>query len=126
MYLSVPLSPSASGQVLKLPNGRGVSVEVMDTPELCAMGMQFRASMDRPMLFVFPNEAKRSYHMRNVRMPLDLILMNSDGRVSGIASLIPNGQAHIGSLPVHSRSIEAPAGWARANNLKIGDVIQWG
>ena len=123
MYLSVPLSPSASGQVLKLPNGRGVSVEVMDTPELCAMGMQFRASMDRPMLFVFPNEAKRSYHMRNVRMPLDLVTLDRRNVLLSMNSIQP-GQIFNG--PVHAAAIEAPLGWARANNLKIGDVIRWG
>jgi uncharacterized protein len=125
MYLSVPLSPSASGQVLKLPNGRAVSVEVMDTPELRAAGMQFRTSMDRPMLFVFPDEAKRSYHMRNVRMPLDLILMNSGGQVLTFQHLsAESGRSRY--CPNHSAAIEAPAGWARANNLKIGDLIQWG
>jgi uncharacterized membrane protein (UPF0127 family) len=129
MYLRSPFSSLSGSQSytrsVKFSNGATVPVEVMDTPELRATGMQFRTSMDRPMLFVFPDEAKRSYHMRNVRMPLDLILMNSGGRVLSMHSMMPS-QIQTGGSLLHSQAIEAPAGWAQANNLKIGDVIRWG
>jgi uncharacterized membrane protein (UPF0127 family) len=104
----------------------------MDTPELRAMGMQFRTSMDRPMLFVFRQTARHSYHMRNVRMPLDLILMNSGGSIVGFHSMTPwnaRGAATPMSgscIPAHRFAIEAPAGWVGTHNLKIGDVIRWG
>ena len=128
MYLRSPFSSLSGSQSytrsVKFSNGATVPVEVMDTPELRATGMQFRTSMDRPMLFVFPDEAKRSYHMRNVRMPLDLILMNSGGRVSEMTTM----PMSLGFSPAtkHTAAIEAPAGWALQNNLKIGDQIQWG
>ena len=129
MYLRSPFSSLSGSQSytrsVKFSNGATVPVEVMDTPELRATGMQFRTSMDRPMLFVFPDEAKRSYHMRNVRMPLDLILMNSGGWVLSMHSMMPS-QIQTGGSSLHSQAIEAPAGWARQNNLKIGDQIQWG
>ena len=128
MYLRSPFSSLSGSQSytrsVKFSNGATVPVEVMDTPELRATGMQFRTSMDRPMLFVFPDEAKRSYHMRNVRMPLDLILMNSGGRVSEMTTM----PMSLGFSPAtkHTAAIEAPAGGALQNNLKIGDQIQWG
>jgi uncharacterized membrane protein (UPF0127 family) len=126
MYLSASASSSSFGSRLRLPSGRVVSAEVMRTPAELATGMQFRNGFppSTVMLFLHPTAAAHRYHMRNVRIPLDLILMNSDGRVSGVTSLnLSDGNA---ITPRHSMAIEAPAGWARANNLKLGDLIRLG
>ena len=124
MYLSLGacLSPSLSRVVL--PNGGVLSAEVMDTPEKRAAGMQFRNGFppNTVMLFVpgLPN-----FHMHNVSMPLDVIHLDRYGRIAAIQTAKP-GSGSQRSNGVSSSAIEAPVGWASANNLKIGDRIRLG
>lgn len=127
MYLSsssVQSPDSPRWSQVHLPNGSTVAAEVMRTPAERAAGMQLRNRFpkDTVMLFVHPTEGRYTYHMRNVRIPLDILSINSAGVVNGLETL------SLGPNLFHANGqcvIEASAGFASANNLKIGDLIRW-
>ncbi|MBV6430445.1 MAG: hypothetical protein IANPNBLG_00557 [Bryobacteraceae bacterium] len=66
-----------------LPGGQQVMAEVMLRPEDMMRGMMYRASLapDRGMLFVHARPGKYTYWMHNVRIPLDIIWMDSGHRI---------------------------------------------
>lgn len=60
--------------------GKRFSVEIADTQEKLALGLMFRDEMaeDHGMIFLFPNEAPRSFWMKNCRISLDILYFNKD------------------------------------------------
>jgi uncharacterized membrane protein (UPF0127 family) len=125
MYLSLGpyFSPSQSRVVL--PNGAVLSAEVMDTAEKRAAGMQFRNGFppNTVMLFAHPTPGNFRYHMKNVHSDLDLVSLDSAGRVIKIQSARP-GTGGYGSGANCQFVIEAQRGFASRNKLKIGDQIR--
>lgn len=126
MYFSVCSFSPASGVRVKLPNGVMYDADVMETPVSHALGMQFRPPLpgNRVMLFVYDKPAPRAYHMRNVRMPLEIITIDDSQRVSEFRWMEPDSGPF--RFRAHLFAIEAPRGWIRLNHLKLGDRIDLG
>jgi len=60
--------------------GERFIVEIADTQDKQALGLMYRDEMpaDHGMLFVFPNEAPRSFWMKNCRISLDIMYFDKD------------------------------------------------
>lgn len=71
--------------------GKTFSVEIADTSEKQALGLMFRDSMpaDAGMIFLFPNEAPRSFWMKNCRIPLDIMYFDKDMKMVSISANTP-------------------------------------
>lgn len=67
--------------------GERFTVELADTQEKQALGLMFRESMadDRGMLFLFPGEARRSFWMKNTRIPLDIFYFDANLQLVSVA-----------------------------------------
>ncbi len=67
------------------------SVEIADTSEERARGLMFREELgeNQGMLFVYEEEADRSFWMKNTLIPLDIIFLNSDFEVINIEQANP-------------------------------------
>jgi uncharacterized membrane protein (UPF0127 family) len=67
--------------------GERFTVEIADSSEKQQLGLMFRDSMprDHGMLFIFPNEAMRSFWMKNTRIPLDIIYFDQELRLVSVA-----------------------------------------
>ena len=63
--------------------GRTFDLELATTRAARYQGLSDRASIpeDGGMLFVFPDEAERSFVMRRCLVPIDLIYLDAEGRV---------------------------------------------
>ena len=70
---------SANGPSVEI-GGKRFSVEIADTSQEQALGLMFRDEMaaDQGMLFIFPNEARRSFWMKNTRIPLDIMYFDKN------------------------------------------------
>ncbi len=68
--------------------GKSFSVEIADTREKQTLGLMFRDEMpaDKGMLFIFPNEAPRSFWMKNTRIPLDIMYFDKDLNMVSISA----------------------------------------
>lgn len=66
-------------------------VEIADSNEERQRGLMFRETLDRGkgMLFVFEEEGKHVFWMKNTLIPLDIIWINSDMEVVYITNAVP-------------------------------------
>lgn len=84
---------------------------------------------DRGMLFLFPQEARHSFWMKNTMIPLDIVWIDESRAVVHIETGVPPCE----SDPCPSYSPGAPAlyvlelaaGQAAARSLRIGDVLKY-
>lgn len=104
-----------------------LNVEVADTDEERSRGLQNRASLSEGdgMLFIFPSESIYRFWMKETLISLDMIWLNSERKVVGIATDVPPCQED--PCPQYGPSeqslyvLEANAGYAASLGLKAGD-----
>ncbi len=103
-------------------------VEVADTPEAQAKGMMFRTEMgpDEGMIFPRDGTSQASFWMRNTYIPLDLIFVGVDGRISNIvANAQPYSETPILSDGVAAAVLELNGGRAGELGIVAGDKVEW-
>jgi uncharacterized membrane protein (UPF0127 family) len=84
---------SAEGDTL-----RTIDIEIADTESERTIGMMHRRSMPdtQGMLFIFEEEERRSFWMRNTLIGLDLLYIRANGEIESIAKY---------AVPLDERSI---------------------
>lgn len=90
LMLTACVACASEGPSVEL-GGRTFSVEIADTQEKQALGLMFRDKMpaDEGMIFIFPNEAPRSFWMKNTRIPLDIMYFDKDLKMVSISADTP-------------------------------------
>ena len=112
--------------------GHRYFVEIADDDQSRARGLMFVDEMeaDRGMFFIFRREAPRSFWMRNTRIPLDIIYLDSGLNVVSISADTPPCRTRqCPSYPSEGPAqfvLELNAGQAEAIGLDSGDQIQVG
>jgi len=96
-------------------------VEVADTSHLQQLGLSFRThlSSNRGMLFVFPDEVNRIFHMRNMKLPLDIIFIGADKRVKWIIENAQPDNERLVSLRPSKYVLEVNAGDVKKNSIRM-------
>jgi uncharacterized membrane protein (UPF0127 family) len=77
------------------------------------------------MLFVFDRTAALAFWMRNTFIPLDIVFVGDDGKVTRWAAGEPLSAALIPSGSPCRFVLELNAGQAEAIDLKPGDRLIW-
>ena len=109
--------------------GKRFSVEIADSSQEQALGLMFRDSMpeDQGMLFIFPNEAPRSFWMKNTRIPLDIMYFDKDLKMVSIsANAKPCRVSRCPSYPSIAPAkfvLELNAGMASELGVGVGDSL---
>jgi len=103
-----------------------VSVAVADTP----MERYFGLSNTDPlgpsagMLFVFPDEGHRTFVMRDMDYPLDIIFVGANGTITHIAHAPVESNGDL--TPYSARAkwvLEVPYGWTTDHGVSVGDSV---
>jgi hypothetical protein len=119
----------AAGPYVEL-KGERFSVELAETQEKQALGLMFRDSMpdDHGMLFIFPSEARRSFWMKNCRIPLDIFYFDSNLALVSVSENTPPCRTQrCPSYPSDAPAkyvLELNAGKAAQLGIKTGDVME--
>ena len=109
--------------------GEWFEVELATTPKDQALGLMFRESMedDQGMLFIFPTEARRSFWMKNTRIPLDIFYFDSELRLVSVSENTPPCRVErCPSYPSDGPAryvLELNAGKAQELGVKPGDPL---
>jgi uncharacterized membrane protein (UPF0127 family) len=109
--------------------GRTFKVEIADAPQKQALGLMFRDSMpaDRGMLFIFPNEAPRSFWMKNTRIPLDIMYFDKNLKLVSLSADTPPCRIRrcpsYPSLAPAKYVLELNAGIAAELGVGLGDLL---
>jgi len=89
----------------------------------------FRKSLpkDRGMLFVFDSSTKHSIWMKNTLIPLDVIWIDDGFKIIEIKTLeiCEDNLCQIHKSKEKARYVlETNSGWAKKNNIKVGDLAE--
>ncbi len=101
-------------------------VEVAKTDEEQAMGLMNRLDLknNSGMLFLFDNEKKASFWMKNTFIPLDIIFINKNGSINRIyKNTKPKSLKRIKSKGEVLAVLEINAGEANKNNIGYRSFI---
>uniref|UniRef100_Q07MI0 DUF192 domain-containing protein n=1 Tax=Rhodopseudomonas palustris (strain BisA53) TaxID=316055 RepID=Q07MI0_RHOP5 len=129
VLLSAPGARAMDTQTLEIVTKSGVqvfSVEMATTEQEKTTGLMYRKELPdgRGMLFDFSPEQPISMWMKNTFIPLDMIFIRSDGRISRIAeNTEPQSLAIIASGPPAKGVLEVIAGTARKYGIAVGDRV---
>ncbi|MEK9183386.1 MAG: DUF192 domain-containing protein [Patescibacteria group bacterium] len=110
--------------------GQEIKVELAKTPKAQAQGLSGRKLLaaDQGMLFLFSISQKRSFWMKDMNFPIDIIWIDN-GEVVDIASNLPppavvnNPPVYYPRAPVNA-VLEVNAGFSEKYGLKIGDKME--
>lgn len=132
-YLRKVESPELSWQRKNIVvANKTLDVYVADTADKQYHGLAGFESLpdEEGMLFVFNSAAPRSFWMKDMRMPIDIIWIK-EGKVTGIVENIP---VEHGVTDNHLRLyksngdadqvLEVRAGWAREYGISVGNEVK--
>lgn len=103
-------------------------VEVATTPEQQSQGLMFRQSLapDRGMLFPLDPPRPAGFWMKDTLIPLDMIFIAPDRRISGIAAnTVPLSLESVVSPGPVIAVLEIPGGRSAELGIKAGDAVEW-
>lgn len=103
-----------------------VEVEVADDDARRERGLMFRKEMpeDRGMLFVFGEEGEHPFWMKDTLVPLDMIFIDSSGRITGIVERARPLSLDLRSGGPSRYVLEVAGGWTAARGVKAGDRVR--
>ena len=105
-----------------------LDIEIADDEYQIQTGLMHRNAMEEHhgMLFIFPDEAPRSFYMKNTLIPLDIIFITQNNTVLSIQkNAKPLDES---SLPSHGSAqyvLEINGGLSDQWNIKAGDSISF-
>ncbi len=122
-------APPQKLQPLEIATKNGVhvfSIELAVTDEERARGLMYRKELPegRGMLFDFKRDEEISMWMENTYVPLDMIFIRADGRISRIAeNTTPLSRATVSSGGPVRAVLEVVAGTAKKLGIAVGDRV---
>jgi hypothetical protein len=108
-----------------------IETEVAKTPEKRAKGLMLRESLsqDKGMLFVFSEAEEQNFWMKNTLIPLDMIFISEDKKVTSIhKNAVPCEKDPCRSYPSNASAqyvVEVNAGFSDAHGIKVGDPVRF-
>lgn len=103
-------------------------VEVARTGQEQARGLMFRTSMgpDEGMIFPMNPPRNAAFWMRNTVIPLDIVFIGADGRITNIAAnAVPYSEEPLPSAGAVKGVLEINGGRAAELGIVPGDRVEW-
>ncbi len=109
-----------------------LQVEIADSTSERKKGLMYREelSINEGMLFVFPREEERGFWMKNTLIPLDMIFVDSKGKILNIEEAYPEPNTSDEDLKTYRSEgearyvIETNSSFAERYNLEAGDRVK--
>ena len=111
-------------------NNKQLKVKLARTPKEMARGLMdtqgagpTKLKPDEGMLFVYSEEEKLSFWMKNTSIPLSIAFIGADNRIQQIEELEPHNETSVKSNKPAQYALEVNRGWFESNNIKVGDLV---
>jgi uncharacterized membrane protein (UPF0127 family) len=106
--------------------GHKILAEIADKPATRTAGLMFRKQLatDGGMLFVFPDNAPRSFWMKNTYIPLGIAFLDEKGVILNILEMPPQTEKNFFSKGLAKFALEANSGWFEKRGIKAGDLVE--
>ncbi len=131
IWLALPSAPVMSGETRPMTiAGQTFHVELADDPASRRQGLMHRSELpaNRGMLFTYPDEAPRSFWMKDVRFQLDLLFLDRHWRLVHLVEHAPpcagSDCPGYGTGAAAQYVLELPAGTAARLALEKGSRIE--
>ena len=104
-----------------------LTVEIADTRETQEKGLMGRDSMaeDHGMLFVYDRDSRKSFWMKNTRIPLSLAYIATDGTIREIYDMEPLSTRIVDSKYSVRYVLEVNQGAFERHGIKVGDKVEF-
>ncbi len=131
IFLILPLAPFACSKnedYVVINNTNIELIGIADDADKAYMGLSFKESMceDCGMLFPFDEKKVRTFAMRDMMFPLDIIWIDDNKIVKIHKNLEPEGHIvqnlYSSDFSVNN-VLEVNAGFSDKNNIKVGDEL---
>lgn len=113
-----------------LPNAQIIKVEVADSTLKRAKGLMYRKHLDENtgMLFIFDDQTKHIFWMKNTLIPLDMIWVDENFKIVDISVNVQpcktiSCQTYMPASPA-KYVLEVNGGYSEKQSIKIGDTLQ--
>lgn len=106
-------------------DGHQFTVEIADTPAAIRRGLMFRDHLEprHGMLFVFENDAPRSFWMRDTSIPLSIAFIRNDGVITEIYDMQPYSLESVVSLAPVRYALEVNQGELHRLGIRAGSHV---
>ena len=115
--------------VIEGPGGtHEFKAEMADTAKSQAQGLMYRTELGPDEAMIFPSEqpTARAFWMKNTPIPLDIVFIGLDGRISNIAAMTePYSEEQVYSVGSASAVLEIAGGRAAELGIEPGDRVSW-
>ncbi|MDO8612612.1 MAG: DUF192 domain-containing protein [Dehalococcoidia bacterium] len=103
-----------------------LTVELAVTPGERSRGLMFRESLaeERGMLFVFAQETKAGFWMKNTKIPLSIAFIASDGLILETQDMEPLSEELHTPARAYRYALEVNQGWFERHGLGLGDRVE--
>jgi uncharacterized membrane protein (UPF0127 family) len=115
----------ASDTTLVRLDGVPIDVVVADTSAEHLRGLQGAESLEdgEGMLFVWEEPAVRTFAMKDVSFPIDVIFFDESQNVTAIEPLDPGDEHRVTSPSPTRYVLETPQGWAERIGITVGEPL---
>ncbi len=107
---------------------RRVEVEVAATPVSRTRGLMWRKELaaGTGMLFIFPEDSVQGFWMKNTLLSLDMLFIDSKGRVVGIIERAEPHSRVTRTVGLPSKYVlEVPGGWTQSVGVTKGSTVEF-
>ena len=105
-----------------------IDIELAETEPRRELGLMYRDKMaeNQGMLFIFDDEAIRSFWMKNTVLPLDMIFVNAHDEIVTIhRNTTPYSEQSYESTKPAKYVVEVNAGYTDRHKIAVGDRVSW-
>lgn len=105
-----------------------LDIEIADDEYQTQTGLMYRKSMpdNQAMLFIFNNEVRRSFYMKNTEFALDIIYLNAEKEIVSIQkNAQPYDETSLPSEVPAMYVLEVNAGLSDSWGLEVGDKLEF-
>lgn len=108
-------------------NQWNITVEIADTQEVQEKGLMGRESLDedRGMLFVYDRDSRKSFWMKNTKIPLSIAYIATDGTIREIYDMEPLSTRIVDSRYSVRYVLEVNQGAFQRHGIKEGDKVEF-